>query len=53
MLAGKKGVAIAADLGISEKTVEEHRARILRKTGCACVAELMRFAIWMQLATLA
>ena len=35
---------IAAELGISAKTVEDHRASIMRKTQVRSVAELVRLA---------
>lgn len=33
---------IAADLGIAEKTVKIHRGRVMHKTGCVSVPDLMR-----------
>ena len=39
---GKANKAIAADLGISERTVEQHRAHGLRKVGARSVAALVR-----------
>ena len=39
---GKANKAIAADLGISERTVEQHRAHGLRKIGARSVAALVR-----------
>lgn len=35
---------IAADLGIAEKTIKIHRARVMKKTGCRSVPELVRLA---------
>jgi FixJ family two-component response regulator len=35
---------IAAELGISEKTVKIHRGRVMRKTRCTSVPDLMRLA---------
>ena len=36
---------IAADLGISQRTVENHRASIMRKTGSTSIPALVRFTI--------
>lgn len=36
---------IAQKLGIATKTVETHRANIMRKTGCRNLAQLFRWAI--------
>jgi len=44
LLAGRMNKAIAAELGISAKTVEDHRASIMRKTQVRSVAELVRLA---------
>lgn len=41
-LAGKSSKAIAAQLGISYRTVELHRSRILEKLGAGSIAELAR-----------
>ena len=45
MLAGHPNKNIAADLGISQRTVETHRASIMKKTGSKSLAALVRFAI--------
>jgi len=45
VLAGRPSKNIAADLGVSQRTVENHRASILKKTGSKCVAALARFAL--------
>src|SRR5690606_37121182 len=42
---------IAADLKLSEKTVENHRRNILKKTGARCVADLVRMAVMAQIAS--
>jgi two-component system invasion response regulator UvrY len=42
---GKSVSAIAADLGLSVKTVSSHRVRILTKMGLKTNAELVRYAI--------
>lgn len=43
--AGRTTKQIAADLGISVKTVETHRARIMETLGCRNAVELLRTAI--------
>lgn len=45
IIAGKRNKLIAADLGISERTVETHRASILTKTNAASTAELIAMAV--------
>ncbi|MFV8836147.1 response regulator [Aquisalimonas sp.] len=42
--AGKANKVIAADLGISERTVEVHRGRAMRKLGLRSAPELIRLA---------
>ena len=42
---GRLNKLIAADLGISEKTVKAHRASVMRKSGVKSVAELVRLYI--------
>ncbi len=44
LLEGRMNKAIAAELGISAKTVEDHRASIMRKMQARSVAELVRLA---------
>ncbi|MDB6162013.1 MAG: two component transcriptional regulator, LuxR family [Gammaproteobacteria bacterium] len=39
---GKQNVQIAAQFGISPRTVEVHKARIMEKLGCRSLAELIR-----------
>jgi DNA-binding NarL/FixJ family response regulator len=46
---GKSVSAIAADLGLSVKTVNNHRANILSKLGVRSTAELVRYAMRQQL----
>jgi DNA-binding NarL/FixJ family response regulator len=36
---------IAGQLAVSSKTVETYRARLAKKTGCATLAELVRYAV--------
>lgn len=45
VVAGAPNKAIALDLGISQKTVEFHRSRIMSKIGASCVADLVRFVM--------
>ena len=42
IVSGRLNKQIAADLGISIKTVEAHRASIMDKTNSGTVADLMR-----------
>jgi len=45
IVAGKTNKLIARDLGISHRTVEAHRARLMMKSGAASVADLIRLAL--------
>ena len=45
VLAGHPSKNIAADLGISQRTVENHRAAIMRKTGSKSLPALARLAL--------
>jgi len=45
VLAGKPSKNIAADLGISQRTVENHRAAIMEKTGTRSIPDLVRVAL--------
>ena len=45
VLAGHPSKNIAADLGISQRTVDNHRAAIMRKTGSTSLPALIRTAI--------
>ncbi len=45
VLAGHPSKNIAADLGISQRTVENHRAEIMRKTGTKSLPALARLAL--------
>lgn len=46
--AGRTTKQIAADLGISVKTVETHRARLMEALGCRNAVELLRVAVKAQ-----
>jgi two-component system CheB/CheR fusion protein len=45
VLAGQPSKNIAADLGISQRTVENHRASIMLKTGAKSIPALARLAV--------
>ena len=45
VVAGKLSKNIAWELGISQRTVENHRAAIMRKTGSKSLPALARFAL--------
>ncbi|MBB4200338.1 histidine kinase [Rhodoblastus sphagnicola] len=45
VLAGAASKNIAADLGISQRTVENHRAEIMKRTGAKSLPELARLAV--------
>jgi two-component system response regulator FixJ len=45
VVAGKANKVIAANLGISEKTVEVHRKRVMEKMGVRSVADLVRMTL--------
>jgi DNA-binding NarL/FixJ family response regulator len=45
ILAGHRNKNIAADLGISQRTVENHRASIFKRTGSGSLPALARLAV--------
>ena len=45
VIAGHPSKNIAADLGISQRTVENHRAAIMERTGCKSLPALARLAL--------
>ena len=45
VVAGHRSKNIAANLGISQRTVENHRASIMRKTGSMSIPALVRYSI--------
>ena len=45
MIRGKPNKVMAGELGVSQRTVEIHRARVMEKTGAASLAQLVRMAM--------
>jgi two-component system CheB/CheR fusion protein len=45
VIAGRANKNIAADLGISQRSVENHRAAIMKRTGAKCLAALARLTL--------
>ena len=48
VVAGKANKVIAFDLGVSQRTVEIHRARVMQKMGARNLAELVRTQIRLE-----
>jgi DNA-binding NarL/FixJ family response regulator len=42
---GKSSKDVSSTLGLSVKTVETHRANIMRRLGCHSVSDLVRYAV--------
>jgi len=51
MTQGKQNKAIAQDLGVSPRTIEIHRARVMEKMNAQSVAQLVRMMLDLQHAT--
>ena len=45
LVAGRQSKVIAHDLGLSVRTVEVHRARMMKRLGIHCLAEAIRLAV--------
>ena len=48
VLAGRSSKIIADDLNISQRTVENHRAAIMRRTGATSLPSLVRLSMGVQ-----
>ncbi len=49
LIAGKPNKIIARDLGLSPRTVEVHRARMIKRLGVGSFAEAVRLAVRAEL----
>ena len=45
VVAGRPNKIIADDLGISQRTVENHRAAVMKRTGVTSVPDLIRLVM--------
>ena len=50
LVAGKSNKVVAHELGVSQRTVEVHRANVMERLGAASFAELVRLAVRAELA---
>ncbi len=48
VVAGKRNKVIAADLGVSQSTVEAHRARVMEKMEATTLSDLMRMMLSLE-----
>jgi FixJ family two-component response regulator len=48
MTRGKSNKVMAAELGVSQRTVDIHRGRVMDKTGAASFAQLLRMAMYLE-----
>jgi FixJ family two-component response regulator len=52
VVTGRLNKQIAADLGITEKTIKVHRARAMEKMGVSTLADLVRKTLEVELGTM-
>lgn len=50
LVAGRSNKVIAHELGLSERTVEVHRAHMMERLGVRSLAEAVRLSVWAELA---